>query len=263
MVDGQILAPYQYIRNDGHSSRTEESHKIYSQFLRHDIYRQHDSGFLYQQTRWNTFSQPMHRGMGDTPLVPGTRCSDQSLSYCGQIQYFGRLPFEVGQTCQNGMCFGSIDCKFHIPNAQLSQCGSVCGTIQSQTPIICISSSRQSCPSNRRLFNELGSSSCICISSFYSDTFCSSQDSSVSVQNSSGCSSVASMAMVLRGSAVISVNTNTFSTFSKTFDISKRKISSPKSPTSQPSCLGVITQSIRDNFSQNVADFVSKSRTST
>ena len=212
---------------------------------------------LYQQTKWITFLQPIHRGMGDTPLVPGTRCSDQSLSYSRQIQHFGRPTLVVGQTYRNGMGFGSIDCEFHIPNAQLSQCGPVCDMIQSQTPIVCISSSRQLCPCNRYLLNELGSFSCICISSFYSDTCCSSQDSSVSVQNSSGCSSVTSTAVVLRGSTVISVRANTSSAFSKTFDTSKRK----KSPTSRPSCLGVIKQSIRDkNFSQNIADFVSKSR---
>ena len=82
LLDGRpVPAPYQYVRNDGHSSRTEESHKIYSPFLHHDSYRQHDSGLLYQQTRSNTFSQPVHRGIGDTPLVPGTRCSDQSVIF--------------------------------------------------------------------------------------------------------------------------------------------------------------------------------------
>ena len=35
----------------------KKSHNIYSPFLCHDIYRQHESGLLYQQTRWNTFSQ--------------------------------------------------------------------------------------------------------------------------------------------------------------------------------------------------------------
>ena len=72
---------------------------------------------LYQQTKWNTFFQPIHRGVGDTSLVPGTRCSDQSSSYSTQIQHFGRPPLAVGQTYRNGMGFGSIDCKFHIPNA--------------------------------------------------------------------------------------------------------------------------------------------------
>ena len=63
---------YQYVGNDGHSSRIEESLKIYSPFLRHDLYPQYDSGLLYQQTRWNTFSKPVHKGMGDPTLVPGT-----------------------------------------------------------------------------------------------------------------------------------------------------------------------------------------------
>ena len=163
LVGRPIPAPYQYARHDGHSFRTEESHKIYSPFLRHDIYRQYDSGLIYQQTRWNAFSQPVYRSMGDPPLVPGTRCRDQSSSYPRQIQHFGRPLFEDGQTYQNRMGTGSIDCEFHIPNAQISQCGPVCDTIQSQTPIVCISSSRQPCLSSRCFFNELEPTSCICI----------------------------------------------------------------------------------------------------
>ena len=223
-LDGRpVPAPYQYTRNDGHSLRTEKSHNIYSPFLHHDLYRQHDSGLLYQQTRWNTFSQSMYRGMGDPQLVPGTRCSNQSSSYSRQIQYFGRLLLEIGQTYQNRMGIGSNHSEFNIPNAQLSQCGPVCDTIQSQTPIVCISSSRQPCTCSRRSFNELESTSCICISSYKSDIFCSSQDTSVSVQNSSHCSILASMAMVLRGTTTTSVRSNSSSTISNLLTQSKGK----------------------------------------
>ena len=49
--------------------------------------------------------------------------------------------------------------------------------------------------------------------------------------------------------------------FSKSVSTSKRKVSTSKSPSSQPSRLGVIKQSITDKkFSKTVADFVSKSR---
>ena len=159
------------------------------------------------------------------------------------------------------MGVGSIDCEFHIPNAQLSQCGLVCDTIQSQTPIVYISSSRQPCLSSRCSLNELESAPCICISSYNSDTFCSSQDTSISVQNSSHCSLLASRAVVLRGTTTSSVSSNLSSTIAKTSDTVKRKISTSKSPITRPSHFGVIKQSIRDKkFSQNVADFVSKSR---
>ena len=56
-LDGRpIPAPYQYARNDGHSICTRKSHSIYSPFLCHDIYGQHNSGLLYQQTRRNSLS---------------------------------------------------------------------------------------------------------------------------------------------------------------------------------------------------------------
>ena len=63
--------------------------------------------------------------------------------------------------------------------------------ICSQTPIVCISSSGQSGFSDRCFFYELESSSCLCISSNNTDTFCPSQDMSVSVQNNSYCPSLA------------------------------------------------------------------------
>ena len=77
------------------------------------------------------------------------------------------------------------------------------------------------------------------------------------VQNNSHCSSLASMAVVLRGTTAASVSSNSSSTISKPFDTVKRKISTPKPPFTRPSRLGVIKQSIRDKkFFQNEADFV-------
>ena len=67
--DGRpIPAPYQYARNDDHSLCTKKSHNIYSSYLCHDIYGQHNSGLLYQQTRLNSLSQPMYRGLEDSHL---------------------------------------------------------------------------------------------------------------------------------------------------------------------------------------------------
>ena len=86
----------------------------------------------------------------------------------------------------------------------------------------------------------------------------------VSVQNSSYSPSLAVTNMDLRGSTTTCLSSSSSSTLSKTINTSKRKVSTSKPPSSQPSCLGVIKQSARDRkFSQN-ADFVSKStRTST
>ena len=53
------------------------------------------------------------------------------------------------------MVFGSIGDIFHFSNAQFSQCGFVCDSIQSQTPIVCISSSGKSSLSDRCIINEM------------------------------------------------------------------------------------------------------------
>ena len=70
--------------------------------------------------------------------------------------------------------------------------------------------------------------------------------------------------LVLRGTTTSSVSSNSSSAISQTSDTVKREIYTPKSPITRPSRLGVIKQSIRDkkkkNFSQNIADFVPKSR---
>ena len=184
-----------------------------------------------------------------------------SLSWSRKIQYIGRLSVEIGQNSENRMGFGSIGGKFHFQMLSYPNVDFVCDTIQSQTPIVCISSSGQSCLSNRHIINELEFSSCICMSTNNSNTLCTSQDTSVSVQNSSFCSSLASMSMVLRGVTTISISSNSSSALSKTTDTIKRKVSTPKSPITRSSYLGVIKQSIGDKkFSQSVADFVSKSR---
>ena len=96
------------------------------------------------------------------------------------------------------MSFGSIGSEFHFPNAQLPQCGFVCYMIQSQTPIVCISSSRQSCLNDGCIVNGLELSSCICIPTDNSDTIYTSQDSTISVQKSSYCSYLAPMSEVLQ-----------------------------------------------------------------
>ena len=156
-----IPAPYQYVRNDGHTIGSKISHNIYSPFLHHDIYRQHNSGLIYQQTGWHSFSQPLPRSLGNSQLVSGTRHRYQSLSHSRQIQHSCRLPIKIRQTYQDRMGSGSNSSEFSIPDAQFSKCGFVCDSIQSQTPIICLPSTRQQSTSDRCPVHGLESSSCI------------------------------------------------------------------------------------------------------
>ena len=93
-----IPAPYQYVRNDGHTISTETSQNIYSPFLHHDIHRQHNGGLIYQQTGWHSFPQSLHRSLENTQLVPGTRHSYQSTSHPRQIQHSCRPPLKTRQT---------------------------------------------------------------------------------------------------------------------------------------------------------------------
>ena len=116
LVGRPIPVPYQHVGNNGHSSPTDKSLKIYSPSLCHDFYRYHNSGLIYQQTRWNTFSQFVRRGMEDPPMVPKTSYCHQDSSYPRQIDCFGRQVIENRQNSQNRMGIGSIDSEFNFPN---------------------------------------------------------------------------------------------------------------------------------------------------
>ena len=119
-----IPAPYQYVRNDGHTISTETSHNIYSPFLHHDIYRQHNGGLIYQQTGWHSFSQPLRRSLGNSQLVPGTRHHYQSSSHSRQIQHSCRPPIKIRQTYQDRMgsdqtVANSVFQMLNFPNVDL------------------------------------------------------------------------------------------------------------------------------------------------
>ena len=170
----------------------------------------------------------------------GTRHSYESTSHPRQIQHSCRPPLKTRQTYQDRMGSGSNSCEFSIPDAQLPKCGSVCDKIQPQTPIICLSSTRLQSTSDTCPVHGLESSSCICFSSFYSDTCCSRENSTTSVQNSSHSSVLATTTVVLRTSSSISVSSDSSATNSKTTDSIQRKICTSKPPNSRPSRLGVI-----------------------
>ena len=99
-----IPAPYQYARNDGHLFCTNRSHNIYSPFLCHDIYGQHNSGLLYQQTRQNSLSQPMYRGLEDPQLVSGTRyhCQSSHIFQANSMFWQTTSPVWTNLSKQNG-----------------------------------------------------------------------------------------------------------------------------------------------------------------
>ena len=132
----------------------------------------------------------MRTGMENSPMVPETSYCRQDLSYPRQIQCPGR---QNRQSSQNIVGFGSIDSEFNFPNVQLSQSGSVCNSLQSQTATLCIPSSGQSSFRNRRIFHELEQSSCLRLSPSNANSFCLEQDTPISVQNISDNPSLATL----------------------------------------------------------------------
>ena len=98
---------------------------------------------------------------------------------------------------------------------------------------------------DKHIFHELEQYSCLRISSNNTNSFCPEQDSPISVQNNSYSTSLAATNMALRGSTTTCLSSSLSSTLSKLLT-SKRKVSTLISPSTQPSHLGVIKQSVRD-----------------
>ena len=132
----------------------------------------------------------------------------QNSTYTRDIQYSGRPSVQIGQAPQHGMVLGSNDGQLYISDAQFSQCWFVCESIHSQTPIICLTSYGQSSICDRCTIHELERSSCLCFSISSSDTAYSDQNSSILMQNSINCSSLATVSLVLRGFTTSSISPN-------------------------------------------------------
>ena len=105
-----ISTPHQYSGNNGHSFCIEKGHTLYTAHFCHNIDRQHNSSFVYQQTRRNPFTEPMYRSMGNPALVSETQHNAPNSRYTRQIQYFGGPALQIGQAHQHGMVLGSESC---------------------------------------------------------------------------------------------------------------------------------------------------------
>ena len=86
---------------------------------------------------------------------------------------------------------------------------------------------------------ELERSSCLCLSTNDSNTIYSDQNLSISVQNRTNCSSLASTTLVLGGITTTCFSADSTSTLSTPTNTSKRKVSTSESPNSCPSRLAI------------------------
>ena len=130
------------------------------------------------------------------------------------------------------MVLGSDGGKLHFPNVDLF------ATRFSHKLPLCVSTVL----CYKRIINELEQFPCLCNSTNNSDTIYSHQNLSISVQNSSNCSSLASMSLVRRGVTTTSMSPDSTSILSNLTNTSNGKVSTSKPPNSCVSHLGVIKQ---------------------
>ena len=99
---------------------------------------------------------------------------------------------------QYRLVLGTNSGKLYFSNAQISQFGFVCNSIQSQTPIVSIVPDNQALVIDALSMNWNNLHAYALLPTVHI-TICSHQNPTVLVQNRSNCSSLASTSLVLRG----------------------------------------------------------------
>ena len=212
-------------------------------------------------------SNIMHGGMGDPPLVSREWNISQGQTDSRENQCFGRPIVTIGQTNINRMVPESVNMQLGLPDDGTTQHRSFCDTVEQQTITVCVSNSGQQGSSSRCHVHELGRDSCICVSTVSHHSSDPHQDSHASMQNSVDRSSLASENLVSRVASSVDSCSNISSGNSEVFNSKnqnrKLRANSPKSPNAFSSRLDVVKRSVTDrNFSQNIAEHVSKARRS-
>ena len=161
------------------------------------------------------------------------------------------------------MDLGSDDLQFNSVDDRFSERRPVCNSSQQETASLCIAHSRRECSGDRRNVNELGRNACICFSSICTDPGDNQKDSSTSLQNSTGSSSLGRNVLVSRHTSVTCSTSNSDPLGAESSYTGGSKTGASKSRKSKTSRLEFIRRSITDRkFLANVARHASQARRS-
>ena len=263
-----ISTSHQHSRNESYSFSPQRVSAHSIQFLSNDSDRQFFGRGLSPEEGRYPLSNIMQRGMGDPPLVSREWNISQGQTHSRENQYFGRPIVTVGQTnINNRMVPESVNMQLDLPGDGTTQHRSFCDTAEQQITTVCVSNSGEQDSSNRCHVHELGRDSRICASPVSHHSSDPHQHSHASMQNSVDRSSLASENLVSRVASSVDSCSNISSGNFRVFNSKKRdrklRASSPKSPNAFSSRLDVVKRSVTDrNFSQNIAEHVSKARRS-
>ena len=82
LVQNPIPTPHQYFRNDGRFIYTEEGSSIHKELHGSHINRQHNSSSIFEPSRGDTFTRPLHGSLENSNMVSSepNKSSDKTLS---------------------------------------------------------------------------------------------------------------------------------------------------------------------------------------
>lgn len=258
-----ISSSYQYSRDESNIAGSETMSSVCRQFDSTDCHRQLFSSLLPEETRGHPFSVSVHGGVGHASLVQsgGHRSSGQTSTR--KVEHIGRQVEPSFQANCDRMDLGSDDLQFNSVDDRFSERRPVCNSSQQETASLCIAHSRRECTGDRRNVNELGPNACICFSSICTDPGDNQQDSSTSLQNSTGSSSLGRNVLVSRHTSVTCSTSNSDPLGAESSYTGGSKTGASKSRKSKTSRLEFIRRSITDRkFSANVARHASQARRS-
>ena len=258
-----ISSSYQYSRDESNIAGSETMSSVCRQFDSTDCHEQLFSSLLPEETRGHPFSVSVHGGVGHASLVQsgGHRSSGQTSTR--KVEHIGRQVEPSFQANCDRMDLGSDDLQFNSVDDRFSERRPVCNSSQQETASLCIAHSRRECFGDRRNVNELGRNACICFSSICTDPGDNQQDSSTSLQNSTGSSSLGRNVLVSRHTSVTCSTSNSDPLGAESSYTGGSKTGASKSRKSKTSRLEFIRRSITDRkFSANVARHASQARRS-
>ena len=258
-----ISSSYQYSRDESNIAGSETMSSVCRQFDSTDCHGQLFSSLLPEETRGHPFSVSVHGGVGHASLVQsgGHRSSGQTSTR--KVKHIGRQVEPSFQANCDRMDLGSDDLQFNSVDDRFSKRRPVCNSSQQETASLCIAHSRRECSGDRRNVNELGRNACICFSSICTDPGDNQQDSSTSLQNSTGSSSLGRNVLVSRHTSVTCSTSNSDPLGAESSYTGGSKTGASKSRKSKTSRLEFIRRSITDRkFLANVARHASQARRS-
>ncbi len=261
LVSGDQATTHQRTGAPGSLAEPPGSSQVSDRLLCSGSVGQFNSCRLPEQTGGHQIGSVMSSYEADSLVVPRSQGRSVGHSYLGQVECFGRLPFQgIGPGAKRvGVRSDNVQCG----SGQVGQSvvGSVLNQGEPQTATVCVSNAGSSCLGSRRSSVLMAEAGCLRVSSVCSDP----QDTGESPEGrGSGHSDrpvLALQELVQSSNRSAGRASSQATSVRSTAVTTRRKSTLSKRGKTLPSRLEVIRQSVRrDGFSAEAAEVIAKCR---